>query len=81
MGIKTAHGAQICHFTIYIQSKYSSEFEAMEAMYRAETGAYECHEVVQRSIKLPTLVGPILYPIWHLQNAPYKVAACLHLLR
>ena len=48
---------------------------------RDETGAYEHHEVVQRSIKLPTLVGPILYPIWHLQNAPYKVAACLHLLR
>ena len=48
---------------------------------RDETGAYEHHEVVQRSIKLPTLVGPILYPIWHLQNAPYKVAACLRLLR
>ena len=27
-----------------------------------------------------TLVGPILYRIWHLQNVPYKVAACLHLL-
>ena len=28
-----------------------------------------------------TLVGPILYRIWRLQNVPYKVAACLHLLR
>ena len=27
-----------------------------------------------------TLVGPILCQIWHLQNVPYKVAACLHLL-
>ena len=27
-----------------------------------------------------TLVGPILCRIWRLQNTPYKVAACLHLL-
>ena len=35
-------------------------------------------EAARRSGKL--LVGPILCRIWRLQNARYKVAACLHLL-
>ena len=45
------------------------------------SGAYERRCTKERQSMYHTLVGPILCRIWHLQNAPYEVAACCTYLR